>query len=87
MYMTWIAMIQIVLAGLTKISTWWGEVDFPSGQEFYILSYPMGQGPGGVIRQLNNKKSQLRLAQDKLNLRLLLVQRASWHPSFFKPCS
>ena len=87
MYMTWIAMIQIVLAGLKKISSCRGEVDFPSAQEFYILSYPMGQGPGGVIRQLNNKKSQLRLAQDKLNLRLLLVQRASWHPSFFKPCS
>ena len=44
------------------------QVDFPAKQVTFQSYLPDGQGPRQVICQLN-KKSKLRLAQDKQNLR------------------
>ena len=46
-----------------------GQVDFPAGQATFHSHLPNGQGPRQVICQLNHKKSNLRLAQGKQNLR------------------
>ena len=46
-----------------------GQVDFPFRQVTFHSHLPNGQGPRKVIYQLNHKKSNLRLAQGKQNLR------------------
>ena len=46
-----------------------GQVDFHVGQVTFHSHLPNGQGPRQVICQLNCKKSNLRLAQGKQNLR------------------
>ena len=46
-----------------------GQVDFPVGQVTFHSHLPNGQGPKQVTCQLNCKKSNLRLAQGKQNLR------------------
>ena len=46
-----------------------GQVDFPVRQVTFHSHLPNGQGPRQVICQLNCKKSNLRLAQGKQNLR------------------
>ena len=58
------------LQGSKKVSSCCpGEVDFPVGQVTFHSHLPNGQGPRQVICQLNRKKSNLRLAQGKQNLR------------------
>ena len=59
-----------------------GQVDFPVGQVTFHSHLPNGQGPRQVICQLNRKKSNLRLAQGKQNLRAT-CPRANWNSSFF----
>ena len=46
-----------------------GQVDFPVRQVTFHSHLPNGQRPRQVICQLNCKKSNLRLAQGKQNLR------------------
>ena len=46
-----------------------GQVDFPVGQVTFYSHLSIGQRPRQVICQLNCKKSNLRLAQGKQNLR------------------
>ena len=46
-----------------------GQVDFPVGQVTFHSHLPNGQGPRQVVCQLNHKKSNLRLAHSKQNLR------------------
>ena len=59
-----------VFAGLEEVpSGYLGQVDFPVRQVTFHSHLPNGQGPRQVICQLNCKKSNLRLAQGKQNLR------------------
>ena len=59
-----------ITAGLEKSAVHLsGQVDFPVRQVTFHSHLPNGQWPRQVICQLNCKKSNLRLAQGKQNLR------------------
>ena len=61
-----------------------GQVDFPVGQVTFSSHLPNGQGPRQVICQLNRKKSNLRLAQGKQNLRATKCPKGRMEFKFFR---
>ena len=63
-----------------------GQVDFPVGHVTFHSDLLNGQGPRQVICQLNHKKSNLRLAQGKQNLRAPCPKGKLEFKFFFSPC-
>ena len=61
-----------------------GQVDFPIRQVTFHSHLPNGQGPRQVICQLNRKKSNLRLAQGKQNLRVTCPKGQAGIQDFFQ---
>jgi len=60
-----------------------GQVNFPLGKEPFILTCPMGKGPGELSVIINKNKSKLQLAQGKQNLRAA-CPKAIWNLSSFQ---
>lgn len=73
--------------GLKKVSSVRpGQVDFPARPREnvpFIVTYPMGKGPGKVSGNLI-KRNQLRLPQDKQNLRAACL-KGKLNSNFLKP--
>ena len=63
-----------------------GQVDFPVRQVTFHSHLSNGQGLKQVICQLNCKKSNLRLAQGKQNLRATCPKSKLEFKFFFEPC-